>query len=124
MQFLIKIIEEFGGLSDNNHCEYIKNKLLSLDLYAIQYIMFFKKLSVLFNDLPGYISKISKDNQRYIHNFSSELEDNDDYFNETRGYIHIECVKISNNVYFVRIAMKIYKLYIHTFIDINSIYIF
>ena len=92
-----------------------------LDLYEIQYITLFNKLHVLFNDLPGYISKNSKDNQRYIYNFSSELGNNDNYFNETRGYIHIECAEISNNVDFVRIPMKIYKLYIHTFIDINSI---
>ena len=124
MQHLIKIIREFSGLCYNKQFEYIKNKLLSLDLSEIQYIMFFKNLHVLLNDLPGYISKISEDNQRYKCNFSSELGDNDDYFNETRGYIHIEYAEISSNVHFVRIAMKIYKLYIHTFIDINSIYIF
>ena len=35
MQDLIKIIEEFGGLSYHNQCEYIKNKLLWLDLCEI-----------------------------------------------------------------------------------------
>ena len=55
MDYLIKIIEEFNYLGYNNQCEYIKNKLLSLDLDDIQYIMFYKKLQVLFNDLPSYI---------------------------------------------------------------------
>ena len=124
MQYLIKIMKEFSSLSYNNQFQYIKNKLLLLDLCEIQYIMFFNKLHVLFNNLPGYISKISQYNKRYIYNFSGELGDNDNYFNGTRGYIHIECAEISNNAYFVRIPLKIYKLYIHTFIDINSISLF
>ena len=56
----------------------------------------------------------------YIYNFSSELGDNE-YFKGVREFICIECVKISNNVYFVKMSMKIYKLCIHTFIDINLI---
>ena len=46
--------------------------------------MFFKKLHVLFNNLPSHINKIFKDNRRYIYNFDSVLVGNDSYFNETR----------------------------------------
>ena len=86
-------------------------------IYSI--LCFIKKLQVVFNDLPSYIEK-NKDNQMYIYNFSSELGDNE-YFKGVREFICIECVKISNNVYFVKMSMKIYKLCIHTFIDINLI---
>ena len=86
-------------------------------IYSI--LCFIKKLQVLFNDLPSYIEK-NKDNQMYIYSFNSELGDNE-YFKGVREFIRIEYVKISNNVYFVKVPRKIYKLYIHTFIDINLI---
>ena len=56
----MKFIEKFSCLTYNNEYEYLKNKLLSLDLFKIQYIMFFKKLHVLFNNLPSHIKKIVK----------------------------------------------------------------
>ena len=83
--------------------------------------MFFKKLHVLFNDLPSHINKIIKDNRMYIYNFESVLVGTDTYFIETRGYIRIDYTKLSNNVYLVKIPVSIYKLYIHTFIDISLI---
>ena len=60
IDYLIKFIEKFSCLTYNNEYEYLKNKLLSLDLFEIQYIMFFKKLHVLFNNLPSHIKKIVK----------------------------------------------------------------
>ena len=56
----MKFIEKFSCLTYNNEYEYLKNKLLSLDLFEIQYIMFFKKLHVLFNNLPSHIKRIVK----------------------------------------------------------------
>ena len=50
IDYLKEFIVNFNKLSYNNQCDYIKNKLLSLDLYEIQFIMFFKKLHVFFND--------------------------------------------------------------------------
>ena len=50
LDYLKEFIENFNKLSYNKQCDYIKNKLLSLDLYEIQFIMFFKKLHVFFND--------------------------------------------------------------------------
>ena len=47
---LKEFIVNFNKLSYNKQCDYIKNNLLSLDLYEIQFIMFFKKLHVFFND--------------------------------------------------------------------------
>ena len=60
IDYLMKFIEKFNCLTYNNEYEYLKNKLLSLDLFEIQYIMFFKKLHVLFNNLPSHIKKIVK----------------------------------------------------------------
>ena len=48
---------------------------------------------MLFDDLPGHIKKISKDDWRYICNFSTELADDGGYLNENRGYIHINYEK-------------------------------
>ena len=50
IDYLKEFIENFNKLSYNKQCDYIKNKLLSLDLYEIEFIMFFKKLHVFFND--------------------------------------------------------------------------
>ena len=44
MDYLEKFIENFNKLTYNSQCDYIRNRLLSLDLYEIQFIMFFKKL--------------------------------------------------------------------------------
>ena len=115
MDYLTNFYKEFNNLNYNRQCEYIKYKLLSLDLYDIQYILFFKKLHVLFDDLPGHIKKIGRDDRRYICNFSIELADDGGYFNETRGCIHINYEKLTNNIYFVKIPIENNKLYIHTY---------
>ena len=81
--------------------------------------MFFKKLHVLFNDLPSHFKKISKDNKRYIYNFDGALADNGGYFNAIRGFIRIEYKKMSNNVYSVKMTIKNNKLFICAYIDIN-----
>ena len=52
--------------------------------------MFLKKLHVLFSELPSRIKKNSRDNRRYIYNFSGVLGNNDGYFSVTRGFIHID----------------------------------
>ena len=83
--------------------------------------MFFEKLHVLFNNLPSHIKKISRDNRRYIYNFDGVLVGNNSYFKETRGYIHIDYTKLSNNIYFVKIPIENNKLRVHTHIDINLV---
>ena len=60
IDYLKEFIVNFNKLSYNNQCDYIKNKLLSLDLYEIQFIMFFKKLHVFFNDLPSHLKILVK----------------------------------------------------------------
>ena len=103
MDYLVKFIENFNSLTYSSQCNYVKNKLLSFDLYEIQFIMFFKKLHVLLNDLPSHFKKIGKDA----------------YFCVTRGFIRIEYKKISNNIYSVKILIQNSKLYLHTYIEIK-----
>ena len=111
MDYLESFIENINSLTYNNQCEYIKNKLLLLDLYEIQYIMFFKKLHVLFNELLSHISKISRDNKRYICNIGGVLGDKDGYFTITRACVHINYIILTDNVYSVKIPINcIYKL--------------
>ena len=119
IDYLKEFIVNFNKLSYNNQCDYIKNKLLSLDLYEIQFIMFFKKLHVFFNDLPSHLKNISKDNKRYIYNFEGVLADDKGYFNVTRGFIHITYKMLTSNVYSVKKPIKDSKLYLKTYIDIN-----
>ena len=80
MNYLENFIKRFYNLTYKEQCKCIENKLLSFDLYEMQFIIFFKNLHVLLNELPGHINKISKENKRYIYNFSGVLENNDGYF--------------------------------------------
>ena len=119
IDYLKEFIVNFNKLSYNKQCDYIKNKLLSLDLYEIQFIMFFKKLHVFFNDLSSHLKNISKDNKRYIYNFEGVLADDKGYFNLTTGFIHTTYKMLTSNVYSVKKPIKDSKLYLKTYIDIN-----
>ena len=119
MDYLEEFVVNFNKLTYDNQCDYINNKLLSLDLYEIQFIMFFKKSQVLFNELPNHIKDISKDNKRYIYNFEGVLADGKGCFNVTRGFIHITYKMLTSNVYSVKIPIKESKLYLKTYVDIN-----
>ena len=119
IEYLKSFIKKFNGLSYSSQCDYIKNKLLSFDLYEIQFIMFFKKLHVLINDLPTHFKKIGKDNKRYIYNFVGVLSDNDEYFCATSGSIDIKYKKLSYNIYSVKIPIKNSELYLHTYVELN-----
>ena len=106
MNYLENFIKKFYNLTYKEHCKCIENKLLSFDLYEIQFIIFFKNLHVLLNELPGHINKISKENKRYIYNFSGVLENNDGYFCVTRGFVHINYKRLPDNIYSVQIPIK------------------
>ena len=67
MNYLENFIKKFYNLTYKEQCKCIENKL-SFDLCEIQFIIFFKNLHVLLNELPGHINKISKENKRYIYN--------------------------------------------------------
>ena len=118
MEYLENFIKSFNKLTYKEQCKCIENKLLSFDLYEIQFIIFFKKLHVLLNELPGHINKISKENKRYIYNFRGEMENNDSYFCITRGFVHINYKRLTDNIYSVKIPIKNAKTYLHAYIHI------
>ena len=119
MEYLEEFVVNFNKLTHNNQCDYINNKLLLLDLYEIQFIMLFKKLQVLFNELPNHIKNISKDNKRYIYNFEGVLADGKGCFNVTGGFAHITYKMLASNIYSVKIPIKDSKLYLKKCVDIN-----
>ena len=81
--------------------------------------MFFKKLHLLFNDLPTHCKEITKDNKTYICNFTGVLSDNDEFLCVTRGLIHVKYKKLSSNIYSVKIPIKNSELYLHTYVELN-----
>ena len=119
MEYLEEFVVNFNKLTYNNQCDYINNKLLLLDLCEIQFIMLFKKLQLLFNELPNHIKNISKDNKRYIYNFEGVLADGKGCFNVTGGFVHIKYKMLASNIYSVKIPIKDSKLYLKKCVDIN-----
>ena len=108
MYDISEYILEIRCLNHNNLKEYLENKLLSIDPFDITYTVFFKKLYVLLQNLPEYLNeldlKINKNKDHFV-NFWTDFLDNK-YFYDTKGYIRINCLKLSNNGYLVSIPIK------------------
>ena len=108
MYDISEYILEIRCLNHNNLKEYLENKLLSIDPFDITYTVFFKKLYVLLQNLPEYLNeldlKINKNKDHFV-NFWTDFLDNM-YFYDTKGYIRINCLKLSNNGYLVSIPIK------------------
>ena len=67
-----------------------------------------KKLHVLLQNLPSYLKKIDlkiNENKGHFVNFGTNFFGNK-YFYDTRGYIRINCSKLTNNNYMVSIPIK------------------
>ena len=108
MYDISEYILEIRCLNHNNLKEYLENKLLSIDPFDITYTVFFKKLYVLLQNLPEYLNKLDlkiNKNKDHFVNFWTDFLDNM-YFYDTKGYIRINCLKLSNNGYLVSIPIK------------------
>ena len=108
MYDISEYILEIRCLNHNNLKEYLENKLLSIDPFDITYTVFFKKLYVLLQNLPEYLNKLDlkiNKNKDHFVNFWTDFLDNK-YFYDTKGYIRINCLKLSNNGYLVSIPIK------------------
>ena len=90
--------------------------LLSAISCDISRIIFFKKLHIIFYNIPCYLSgldiKINEKKQLWF-NFWDELHD-DTYFNDDNGIIQIKCVKLTNIMYQIKVPV------INTAIPITS----
>ena len=108
MYDISEYILEIRCLNHNNLKEYLENKLLSIDPFDITHTVFFKKLYVLLQNLPEYLNKLDlkiNENKDHFVNFWTDFLDNK-YFYDTKGYIRINCLKLSNNGYLVSIPIK------------------
>ena len=108
MYDISEYILEIRCLNHNNLKEYLENKLLSIYPFDITYTVFFKKLYVLLQNLPEYLNKLDlkiNKNKDHFVNFWTDFLDNK-YFYDTKGYIRINCLKLSNNGYLVSIPIK------------------
>ena len=108
MYDISEYILEIRCLNHNNLKEYLENKLLSIYPFDITYTVFFKKLYVLLQNLPEYLNELDlkiNENKDHFVNFWTDFLDNK-YFYDTKGYIRINCLKLSNNGYLVSIPIK------------------
>ena len=95
-------------LNQDSLYEFLKNKLLSIDPRDITHTVFFKKLYVILLNLPFYLKELnlkkSESDERFI-NFWSDFNDNRCFY-DTRGFMRIKYIKLSNNGYLVSIPVK------------------
>ena len=101
-------ILEIRTWNHNNLKEYLENKVLSIDSFNITHTVFFKKLYVLLQILPDYLHELDlkiNENKDHFVNFWTDFLGNK-YFYDTRGYIRMNCLRLSNNGYLVSIPIK------------------
>ena len=78
MNKITEYIVQINSLNYNKQCKYVKNKLLSIDFGHITHIMFFKKLQVILQKLPIYLTEIGitvNQEGNHLFNFFHELDD-------------------------------------------------
>ena len=107
MDQITEYITQIKTRDYNSQCKYIKKKLLSLTSSDISRIIFSKKLQVIFYNIPYHLSvldfKIDEKNN-YGLIFWDKLLGNT-YFNDDKGIIQIKCVKLTNNMYQIKIPV-------------------
>ena len=108
MEHISDYIVQNNSLNHNNLHDFLKSKLLSINSRDITHTVFFKTLSVILLNLPCYLKelnlKINKSAQSFVELWS-DFNDNR-YFYDTRGFMRIKKVKLSNNGYLVSIPVK------------------
>ena len=117
-------IIQINCLNYNRQCNYIKKKLLSVDFHDIDHIMFLKKLQIILQELPVYLKDINikiNESDNNLFNFFYDLDDRS-YFKDSkdiRGFIRVNYIKLSNNIYQINVAVKNTPIPIISYININ-----
>ena len=117
-------IIQINCLNYNRQCNYIKKKLLSVDFHDIDHIMFLKKLQIILQELPVYLKDINikiNEGDNNLFNFFYDLDDRS-YFKDSkdiRGFIRVNYIKLSNNIYQINVAVKNTPIPIISYININ-----
>ena len=107
MTQITEYIAQINTQNYNDQCKYTKKKLLSVISSNISHIIFFKKLHVILYNLPCYLAGIDieiNENKQLWFNFWNELHD-DAYFNDDNGIIEIKCIKLTNNMYQIKVPV-------------------
>ena len=108
MEHISDYIVQINSLNHNNLHDFLKSKLLSINSRDITHTVFFKTLSVILLNLPCYLKelnlKINKSAQSFVELWS-DFNDNR-YFYDTRGFMRIKYVKLSNKGYLLSIPVK------------------
>ena len=124
MDKITEYIVQINCLNYNNQCKYVIKKLLSADFCDINYIMFFKKLQVILQKLPVYLTEIDikiNEEGNHLFNFFYELDDRS-YFKDSKdikGFIRVNYIKLSNNIYQISVAVKNTPIPVISYININ-----
>ena len=117
-------IIQINCLNYNRQCNYIKKKLLSVDFHDIDHIMFLKKLQIILQELPVYLKDINikiNESDNNLFNLFYDLDDRS-YFKDSkdiRGFIRVNYIKLSNNIYQISVAVKNTPIPIISYININ-----
>ena len=117
-------IIQINCLNYNRQCNYIKKKLLSVDFHDIDHIMFFKKFQIILQELPVYLKDINikiNESDNNLFNLFYDL-DHRSYFKDSkdvRGFIRVNYIKLSNNIYQINVAVKNTPIPIISYININ-----
>ena len=119
-----KYIVQINCLNYNNQCKYVKKKLLSVDFRDINRIKFFKKLQVILQKLPVYLTEIDikiNEEGNHLFNFFYELDDRSYFKNskDIKGFIRVNYIKLSNNLYQISVAVKNTPIPVISYININ-----
>ena len=124
MDKITKYIVQINCLNYNNQCKYVKKKLLSVDFRDINRIKFFKKLQVILQKLPVYLTEIDikvNEEGNHLFNFFYELDDRSYFKNskDIKGFIRVNYIKFSNNIYQISVAVKNTPIPVISYININ-----
>ena len=124
MDKITEYIVQINCLNYNNQCKYVKKKLLSVDFRDINRIKFFKKLQVILQKLPVYLTEIDikiNEEGNHLFNFFYELDDRSYFKNskDTEGFIRVNYIKLSNNLYQISVAVKNTPIPVISYININ-----
>ena len=97
MYDIINYVERINCLNHKRLSEYLKNKLLSVDLRDITHTVFFKKLYVILQNLTQHLRELNmkiNESKEHLVRFCSHLHDNQ-YIHDTCGFIQINLRKIN-----------------------------
>ena len=86
--------------------------------------MFFKKLQVILQKLPIYLTEIDitiNQEGNHLFNFFHELDDRSYFIDsqDIRGFIRVNYIKLSDNIYPITVLVKNSPIPVISYINVN-----